>query len=145
FNGGEDPNHWIATMTPSKGHVTESLINSVKTFHEKLYEDGYKDTHDLIGYKEVRYGENELNLLRMCYPDCTIVLLVRHPLDVWKSVSQNAKIKRYHSVQSFTALWNRRAKSYIKLSNKDPNMHLVRYEDIIARDKATMDRIKRIG
>src|SRR5699024_4892060 len=79
FNNGEDPNHWIATMTPPKENVTESLIHSVKAFHEQLYEEGYRDTHDLIGYKEVRYGEPELNLFRMCYPKSAIVLLIRHP------------------------------------------------------------------
>src|SRR5699024_5691787 len=110
FHGGEDPNHWIATMTPPEKRVTESLIHTVKAFHKQLYEKGFRDTHDLIGYKEVRYQEEELNLLRMCYPDCTIVLLIRHPLDVWKSVSQNAKFKRYQSVQKFTSLWNRQAK-----------------------------------
>src|SRR5699024_8686155 len=124
FNNGEDPNHWIATMTPPKENVTESLIHSVKAFHEQLYEEGYRDTHDLIGYKEVRYGEPELNLFRMCYPKSAIVLLIRHPVDVWKSVSQNAKVNRYQSVQEFSELWNLRVKSYINLSHNDNNTHL---------------------
>lgn len=145
FNGGENPNHWIATMTPSQENVTESLIRSVKTFHDRLYEKGYRETHDLIGYKEVRYGEAELNLFRMCYPNSTIILLVRHPVGVWKSVSQNAKIKRYQSIENFASLWNHRVTSYINLAKADSNIHLIRYEDLITKDKATINLIKRIG
>src|SRR5699024_1375882 len=139
------PNHWIATMTPPKDIVTASIIHSVKSFHEVLYEKKYKDTHDLIGYKEVRYGNAELNLFRMCYPKATIILLVRNPVDVWKSVSQNAKVNRYRSVKSFSNLWNRRVKTYIDLSNAHANIHLIRYEDLIDKNQATLDLIKRIG
>lgn len=145
FNGGENPNHWIATMTPSKENVTESVVHSVKAFHEGLYMGQYRKTHDLIGYKEVRYGEAELNLFRMCYPNAVIVLLVRHPVDVWKSVSQNAKVNRYQSVRQFASLWNQRMKSYIHLSNADANMYLIRYEDLIIKEKETINLIKRIG
>lgn len=145
FAGGEEPNHWIATMTPPKENVTESMVHSVKTFHDTLYVTGHRKTHDLIGYKEVRYGEGELNLFRMCYPNAVILLLIRHPVDVWKSVSHNAKITRYQSIRQFSSLWNDRVRSYNHLSNTDANIHLIRYEDMIAKDIATINRIKQIG
>ncbi|HLQ71943.1 MAG TPA: sulfotransferase [Bacillota bacterium] len=145
FNNGEDPNHWIATMTPPQKSVTESLIHSVKIFHERLYKGRYGETHDLIGYKEVRYGYDELTLFRICYPKAPIILLVRNPVDVWKSVSQNAKVNRYQSVKKFASMWNHRVKSFIHLSDTDSNIYLIRYEDLIRKNKATMNVIKQVG
>ncbi|MGE7610480.1 sulfotransferase [Peribacillus frigoritolerans] len=145
FNSDEDPNHWIATMTPPEADVEHTIIQTVKNFHEGLYTEKFKSTHDLIGYKEVRYGKEELNLLRKCYPDCTIVLLVRNPVDVWKSVSRMAKAERYGTIKGFSDIWNRRAAEYKRLSSVDKKAHLVRYEDIVNRDPTTMNVIKQIG
>lgn len=145
FKGGEDPNNWIAFMTPAKPDVDHALIQSVKTFHHLMYADQYQSTHDIIGYKEVRYGKNELNLLRQCYPDCTILLLVRNPVDVWSSISANAKIKQYGSVHQFTSIWNQRVKDYLQLSNEDQHMHLIKYEDIVTKDEAAINLIKKVG
>lgn len=145
FQGGEDPNNWIAFMTPQAAEVERAVIQSVKAFHHQMYEDQYRPEHDIIGYKEVRYGKAELDLLRKCYPDCTVMLLVRHPVDVWRSASQNAKINRYGSVYQFANLWNRRVADYWQLAKDDPYMHFVKYEDIISRDQQTMRRIRQVG
>lgn len=148
FQNGETPNQWIACMTPPKNEVEEAIIRTVKVFHESLYVSNYSEQHDLIGYKEVRYGKKELHLLRKSYPDCNIILLIRNPIDVWKSVSsKNWKDLRklYGSVRGFTRYWNSRVEMYLEMSQSDPNVHLVRYEDISAQKRETMELIKQLG
>lgn len=145
FKRKEDPNRWIAMMTPPQKDVNQAIMQSIRQFHERLYAGEVQATHDMIGYKEVRYGKNELELLRLCYPDCTVILLVRNPVDVWKSVSPKAKVERYGTPSQFAALWNQRVRDYVQLSKKDANMHLVRYEDIVNKDPTTLTLMKRIG
>ncbi|MFP8644887.1 sulfotransferase [Priestia aryabhattai] len=146
FKSGEDANQWIACMTPPKHEVQAVMIQTVRTFHEGLYVKKYHKQHDMIGYKEVRYGKKELDLLRKCYPNCTIILLVRNPINVWKSISTRKSMKKmYGSLGRFTKIWNARVNSYLALSRSDPNMYLVKYEDIVAQKAETINLIKRVG
>jgi len=145
FNEGLDPNLWIACMTPPKEILKETIIQTVKDFHYKLYEKEYEKDFDMIGYKEVRYGMEELRLFRECYPDCPVILLIRHPVDVWKSVSRRARNERYGSVEDFSQLWKRRVTEYIKLDEKDPHMHLIRYEDVADKKVETLSLLKSLG
>jgi hypothetical protein len=145
FNSNEDPNQWIAGMTPPKNEVEAAIIETVKTFHEELYAKKYSDQHDLIGYKEVRYGKQELELLRKCYPECQVILLVRNPVNVWKSLSREGRKELYRTLPNFTDVWNKRVDDYYELAIKDPKMHLIRYEDIHSRQVETLNLIKEIG
>ncbi|MBD1381825.1 sulfotransferase [Metabacillus arenae] len=146
FNNGEDANQWIACMTPPKHEVDAVMIQTVRNFHEELYMKNYNNKHDLIGYKEVRYGKKELELLRKCYPNCTIILLVRNPIDVWKSLpNMKGLIKTYGSLKGFTRVWNVRVNSYLELCGSDPNMHFVKYEDIVTQKTGTINFIKQVG
>lgn len=145
FNEGQNPNQWIACMTPRQEVLRKAVIQSIKTLNDQLYVDEHKDTFDMIGYKEVRYGNEELELFRECYPDCPIILLIRHPVSVWKSVSPRSKKERYGSFEGFSHLWINRVEEYLELSAKDPDMHFIRYEDVIAKDPKTLNLIKTIG
>lgn len=145
FNRGQDPNQWIACMTPNRKVLRNSIIHTVRELDNSLYVEGNRDAFDLIGYKEVRYGKEELKLFRECYPECPVILLVRHPVPVWKSVSPRAKRERYGSVEGFCELWSGRVHDYVELSDSDPGMHLIRYEDVVAKKKKTINFIKSIG
>lgn len=145
FNNGENPNNWIACMTPPPDEVEKAMIKTVKTFHNSLYRENYEYMHDLFGYKEVRYGIQELNLLRKCYPNCIIILLIRNPVNVWKSLSNRGRTETYGSLEKFTKLWSNRVNSYLKLSQQDNKMHLIRYEDIVGKSSDVMDLIAQIG
>lgn len=145
FNDGQDPNQWIACMTPNPEVLKNSIVRSVKALDHSLYVEEKKDAFDIIGYKEVRYGKEELKLFRECYPECPVILLVRHPIPVWKSVSPRAKKERYGSVEGFCELWSGRVHDFVELSGSDPNMHLIRYEDVISKKKKTLNLIKTIG
>ncbi|RST76318.1 hypothetical protein D4T97_005975 [Siminovitchia acidinfaciens] len=145
FNNGGDANKWIAGMTPPKNEVADAMVKTVRAFHENLYVKNYSKQHDFIGYKEVRYGKKELRLLRQCYPNCTVILLVRNPIDVWSSLSAKGWKELYSSLEEFTKLWNQHVETYFELSKTDSNMYLVKYEDITSLDKETINLIKQIG
>lgn len=145
FKNGEDANKWIACMTPPKDEVENAMIETVRAFHENLYVKNYNSQHDFIGYKEVRYGKKELHLLRKCYPGCKVILLVRNPIDVWKSLSAKGWKELYGSVEAFTKKWNDHVETYWELSQSDENMFLVKYEDVDGGKKETLALLKQIG
>lgn len=133
FNSGENPNTWIANMTPEVQRIHDGVVHALRAFMETMYAD-HRDTHDCLGFKEVRYGKPELELLKRCYPDAIVVLLVRHPVHIWKSEtsywSGNASL--------FGSIWNERAMEYAELHDPNRGIHLVRYEDIVSRDEETL-------
>lgn len=141
FENNEDPNRWIACMMPELEYVEEAIINSIKAFCETLYTK-YPGNHDIIGFKEVRYGEDELTLFRKCYPKAEIILLVRNPVDVWKSM---IGVGLGNNVNRMVQKWNRNTEYYLKLAQNDPKAHLILYEDMINRDKSTLDLISDLG
>jgi hypothetical protein len=145
FKDGQNPNQWLACMTPRPEVVKHSILHAIKALDYLMYEEEYKNTFDMIGYKEVRYGKEELEWFRECYPECPVILLVRHPVSVWKSVSRRAKQERYGSIEGFCELWSKHVKDYVELAAKDPNMYLIRYEDLVAKKPETLDLIKKIG
>ncbi|MGG3888400.1 sulfotransferase family protein [Metabacillus fastidiosus] len=141
FNNNEDPNHWIACMNPEMKFVDKAIINSLKVLFDSLYEQ-HRKGHDMVGFKEVRYGEDELTLFRRCYPNAKIVLLVRNPIHVRKSM-KGADLE--DDLADFTKKWNRHASYYLQLSKKDPNVYLIKYEDLVSKDPAVMEMICNVG
>lgn len=133
FKSGEDPNTWIANMSPDLERIREGVVQAVKACFNAMYAE-HRDNHDRIGFKEVRYGKPEIELLKVCYPDAVIVLLVRHPVDVWKSETS------YWSGDAglFSRIWNERAMQYAELRDPDRSIHLLRYEELVERDEATL-------
>lgn len=133
FASGENPNTWIANMSPDERAVDEAVVAALRACLKTLYDDrGMK--HDRIGFKEVRYGKAEIELLKACFPNAVVVLLVRHPADVWKSETS------YWSddARRFGETWNARALEYASLCDPARGIHLVRYEDIAGREKRTL-------
>ena len=145
FKDGQNPNQWLACMTPRPEVVKHAIIHSVKALDYLMYVEEHKNKFDMIGYKEVRYGKVELEWFRECYPECPVILLVRHPVSVWKSVSRRAKLERYGSIEAFCELWSKQVKEYVDLSETDPNMHLLLYEDLVSKKPAPLKLIKTIG
>ncbi|RPF50700.1 sulfotransferase [Aquisalibacillus elongatus] len=141
FNRGEDPNVWIACMTPEKTYIDYAVTESLKVLFDHLYEQN-REGHDIIGFKEVRYGEEEINLLRKCYPEAKLVLLVRTPVDVWKSMNGTGLAGNVHH---FINKWNKHAAYYLKLANSDPNAYLVKYEDLVNQKQETLEMISEVG
>lgn len=133
FQGGENPNTWIANMCPSIDHVEQAVVDSVRTLLGSLY-GASSAGHDMIGFKEVRYGRAELELLRRCYPNLTILLLTRNPYDTRISTPRDW----YPSVEQWAELWSDTAREFVDAAESDPLCHLIRYEDLVERDPKTL-------
>ena len=94
----------------------------------------YAENHDIIGFKEVHYARRECELLRRCYPQAAILLLVRNPLNVWNSTPRSW----YPSLNEWIERWRRNAQYFMALAKADPHCHLLRHEDVVGRKKETM-------
>ncbi|MFD1038935.1 sulfotransferase [Virgibacillus byunsanensis] len=141
FDNGEDPNYWIACMNPEIKYVDKAVSDSLKVLLNSLYEQK-RDDHDMIGFKEVRYGNDELTLFRKCYPDANIILLVRNPIDVWKSMV-GAGLGQ--NINHFVKKWKKHALYYLQLSKNDSKSHLIKYEDMVNKDMTAIQTISNLG
>ncbi len=148
FNSGENTNQWIACMCPENKYANKAIVKSLKTFLDSYYEP-YRETHDIIGFKEVTYGR-ELLLLRKAYPKAKIMLLVRNPIDIWKSMPKQ-KLNKRESIEGcinfidMLKQWNNNTSFYIEMNKEDSLVYLIKYEDIIRKDYETLEIISGIG
>jgi hypothetical protein len=133
FQRGEDPNVWIANMCPEIPYVQNAVVNSARTLLNTLYGQ-FRETHDIIGFKEAQYGAAELKLLRQCYPRAEILLLVRHPFHAWNSTNRSW----YASLDLWADTWENHSKCFIQSAKSDNRCHLLRYESLIAQQPETM-------
>lgn len=148
FNDGEDPNRWIATMNPDAEHVEGAVVASARAFLECLYSTS-RPAHDVVGFKEVRYGRDELALLRACYPQMHLVLLVRDPVATWRSISGLGAWRfgdeRYGSVERFVEYWDQTVRDYVDWSRTDPRSTLVVHDCLSTLEADTVERVRRIA
>lgn len=127
---------WIANLYPS----LHDLRLAYRAFYDRLFVDtANKNGYKTWGLKEVRLDAQHARVLRWLYPDCKIILLVRNPIDAWRSY---AEFKRwYHirpnkpvfNVNRFCDHWERLAASYLQHHNALDAL-IVRYEDILRKD-----------
>lgn len=117
---------WTARMSPSPEHLEAAVTASVRAFLDTYYRE-MRDEKDLVGFKEVRYGRAELDLVRRAYPDIRVVLLLRDPVDVWRSMPDWGR-----SLEGLIADYDRRAIEYAELAER-PGYFLLRYEDVVAK------------
>jgi hypothetical protein len=134
FARGEDPNLWIANMCPDVDYVKAALVNSARALLNTLYRD-HRESHDIVGFKEVQYGRAEAELLRQCYPEAKILFLVRHPFNMWNSTPRDW----YPSFEAWINAWNTKARDFLMLASTAPNCHLIRYEDLVRKEPKTLD------
>ncbi|MEJ8545117.1 sulfotransferase [Brevibacillus borstelensis] len=145
FDGNEDPNHWIANLIPQRSFLEQAMIASVRSFFDNFYAE-YRESHDLIGFKESQYGYEELQLFRKAYPDCTIILLVRNPVNTWQSISGTHFRAHYQwTIEQYVHDWNKISSAYLKLSREDPKAYLIQYEDLVNKNRETVKTICKLG
>lgn len=139
FDKDEDPNVWIANMSPEPKYVDKAIVAGTKAFLDTMYAQ-YSDTHDTIGFKEVRYGRDILPILKKCYPNIKFILVVRNPINVWKSIPNNWDV----DLTQFIKQWNDNTSYYIEVSN-EPGFYLVKYESMIKREKHTIEMLSELA
>jgi hypothetical protein len=133
FDKGENPNLWTANMCPELECVQEATISSARTLLNTLY-GRYRKNHDVLGFKEVQYGRAELELLRRCYPKAQILLLLRHPLNTWRSTPKDW----YPSLENWVTKYNEGVLGYLDFAKRDANCHVLRYEALIRQERKVM-------
>jgi hypothetical protein len=121
FNSNENPNTWIANIIPELDYSEKVVFGSVRSFYNNLYNS---DKHDFIGFKEVRYGKDEIELFKKCYPNAMVILLIRNPIDTYRSLI-NVNRDWYQTVENYMSIWNKRIEEYIKLSETYKDMYLL--------------------
>ncbi|WP_337099862.1 sulfotransferase [Paenibacillus sp. YIM B09110] len=140
FQNGKDPNLWTANMTPDEPYIEVAVAQSIKTLFDHMYIQ-HRHKHDRIGFKEVRYGKSELMLLRKCFPDSAIILVVRNPIDIWRSETAYWA----DDAEAFGQIWNERAKQYRELEGEMPGTVLIRYEDLVERNVKTLQLLSELA
>jgi hypothetical protein len=133
FSHGENPNLWIGSICPDLSFVQQAVIESARTFLNTMYGQ-YRETHDIIGFKEVHYSPREFGLIRQCYPDADIMLLVRNPLNTWNSTPRSW----YPSFAAWLEKWQQNAQYFMALAKMDAKCQLLRHEDVVGQEKSTM-------
>jgi hypothetical protein len=137
FDNQENPNIWTANMCPEPQYLQQAIVKSTRTFLNAFYGQ-FRESHDTIGFKEVNYGAAEIDLLLRCYPDIRIFLLVRHPDKVWNSTPRHwVKI----AFDAWADDWAAKSREFLLAARTHENCHLIRYEDLVARDARTLENI----
>lgn len=129
LSSSQDPTVWRANANPS--------LAELKRGFGALFSEFYRETYGRTGYgwKEVHYGRQELEFLWELFPELKVVLLVRNPLDVVRSLKAKGWLGRWRDTQSVSWVcrnWSQRTKDYLLLQDH-PNTFFVRYEDVASR------------
>jgi hypothetical protein len=138
--GEKNQNLWIACMSPDVKAVQQAIVDSARKYLNSLYSQT-RANHSILGFKEVRYGGPELELLRHCYPNASFLLVIRNPLNVWRSTKHFA----YHSIGQWIEEYNAGFAYYRDCAKADPRCHLIRYEDMIRQEEETMTLISDVA
>lgn len=124
---------FIANLTPESGQVDEACVAFVETlFAIPAREEG----RPIWGFKEVRYGLSDVLLMRELFPRLRVVLVVRDPRDVLRSLDEWETLGGWSRVGTEDSLrnWHRVAASFVG-SDTDPHLSSfilrVRYEDLV--------------
>jgi hypothetical protein len=134
FRQGENPNLWIAEMCPDLDYAQMAVVESARAFLKTFYGQ-YREQHDMLGFKEVHYRREELDLLRACCPETEIAFLVRNPLDTWKSTPRDW----YLSLDEWIRKWNANVQYFTTFASTDARCRLLRYEDVVQQETKTLE------
>ncbi len=126
---------WIATLYPPG----EDFRSALRCLFERWLGDPARHRgFARWGFKDVRLGATEAQLLHWLYPKAKFVILSRHPYDCYRSLADSRWHHVYYrrpdvrvdSAAGFARHWNRLALSWSELPNGFPAIH-VKYEDLV--------------
>jgi hypothetical protein len=140
FRRAEDPNLWIASMSPELDFVHQAIADSARALMRTMYGQ-YSESKDVIGFKEVRYRDSEAELLLKCYPEARFFLLIRNPLSCWKSMPPEWG----WTVDQWGQEWNAFVQSFQTLASAHTRCRLIRYEDLVRQDPQTMATLAEVA
>jgi hypothetical protein len=126
---------WVANLYPSGDNFRLALR---RFFDQWLREAARERGFARWGFKDVRLGATEANLLRWLYPHAKFVIISRHPFQCYRSLADSNWQEVYYrypdmcidSAASFARHWNRLAVSWSELPAGFPSFH-IKYEDLV--------------
>ena len=131
---GDLSGQWIANLNPGLAALRRAHL---AWFEELFASPARRRGFRRWGCKWVRLGAEHAHYLRWLYPDCRILLLVRHPLDAWRSYRAQAgdwylarPDAKVESAAAFLRHWARLCDSFLS-EREDLGALLVRYEDLV--------------
>lgn len=128
-----DPSVVERKYVPNLAPPPERLLDALRDTVAGIYRhrpDGYRQW----GWKAVDYGRRELEFVRTLFPDIDIVLLVRNPWDVARSIRRKGWIDKrgyFEDVEQVATHWMERSACFAELAAIDEeHVHLVRYDTL---------------
>ena len=121
--------NYFPNLSPPKDAVLEAMREAVLG----MYPDPSTMGRTRWGWKEVRYGKEEIEFFRLLFPETRIILVARNPYDTVRSIRRMGWIDRdkYFTVDYLAKIWAERTRYYLEAAREDPERNLfVRYEDV---------------
>lgn len=125
-----------------------TLLNAHRAYFNRLFEEpALQSGATRWGLKEVRLSADDAHYLKLLYPNCKLLFLVRNPYDAYRSwaARRNASWKWYYrwpdqpvTAKLFGQIWKETAESFVQQAEQLDAL-LVRYEDLKDR---RFDRIE---
>lgn len=123
---------FLPNLAPPRDHVLDVLRRTVS----EIYHDIPRSFRSW-GWKAVRYGREEIDLVRSLFPGIRILLLVRNPWDAARSIRRKGWIDRrgwFEDMTQVATLWTERTAGFLEVGRAgDEHVHLVRYESLEER------------
>lgn len=130
---------WTANATPAEGVVDAALVATTRCLLERLYTDASTDSKR-TGFKEVRYGSGELQLLRAAFPNIHMVMIVRDPVETARSVMRQAWAN-----PAIAQEWRDRVLAFVEQVHRYERAWLFRMNDVVARHPQTIETLSSLS
>ncbi|GAA1010801.1 hypothetical protein Aple_066130 [Acrocarpospora pleiomorpha] len=135
---------WMANLTPDR----DLILQAVRRFIDTLYiEPAVRLGRPVWGLKEVRYTLTDVRRLHVLYPDLAVILLIRDPRDVLRSLDEwerktNGRWTR-RLTEDAVVNWRRVAEDFLAPPENGPPVLRLRYEDFVADPGGSCEIIAR--
>jgi hypothetical protein len=131
-----DPAVTERTYAPTLAPTRETLIREMRRMICGVYRD-LPTGFSAWGWKAVGSGRPDLELVRELFPDIRVVLLVRNPWDVARSIRRKGWIDRrgyYRDMADAAEHWMLRTSEFLDLvREEDERLFFLRYEELHQR------------
>jgi hypothetical protein len=133
-------NNWIPNVAPP---LEEFVAGARAALLRSLAVPAAQLGYPRWGFKEIRYTGGAVALLKKMFPDAVIVVLVRHPEAVLRSIKTMAfYIRDYRGRPDvFLGRWALASSSLARCCAPGSSVQLWRYEDIVADSEAAISSL----
>ncbi|GIH25813.1 hypothetical protein Aph01nite_41230 [Acrocarpospora phusangensis] len=135
---------WMANLTPDN----ELTLRALRLFVDTLYaEPAARLDRPIWGLKEVSLTLTDARRLHVIYPDLAVILIIRNPRDVLRSLDEWERITEGRWTRALTeqavVSWQRLAADFVAPPEAGPPVLRLRYEDVVADPTNAADLIAR--